>query len=134
MKARVAEGARARTADAPRRARPETASLRRRASSSSGGQVAGLLYLASEVKADDLGHNRVVQLPARSYTLASIWEACQFCYVCNTKTTPLTIFESHMWGGPFREAIWATRGSKEEPRNRRDKPNDVTERPQSDDD
>jgi nucleoside-diphosphate-sugar epimerase len=39
--------------------------------------VAGLLYLASEVNGDDLGHNRVVQLPARSLTLASIWEACQ---------------------------------------------------------
>ena len=31
----------------------------------------------SEVKGDDLGHNRVVQLPARSFTLASIWKACQ---------------------------------------------------------
>ena len=42
----------------------------------------------------------------------SIWGAGQFCYVCNTKKTPLTIFESHMWGGPLREAIWATRGSQ----------------------
>jgi nucleoside-diphosphate-sugar epimerase len=39
--------------------------------------VAGLLYLASEVNGDDLGHNRVVQLPARSFTLAAIWKACQ---------------------------------------------------------
>ena len=39
-----------------------------------------------------------------------------------------------MWGGPLREAIWATRGSQEEPRNRKDKTNDVAERPQSDDD
>ena len=35
--------------------------------------VAGLLYLAATVSAGSLGHNRVVQLPARSYTLTSIW-------------------------------------------------------------
>ena len=39
--------------------------------------VAGLLHLASAVTADSLGHNRVVQLPARSYTLADIWAATQ---------------------------------------------------------
>ena len=39
--------------------------------------VAGLLHLASAVPAEALGHNRVVQLPARSLTLSSIWEATQ---------------------------------------------------------
>ena len=39
-----------------------------------------------------------------------------------------------MWGGPLREAIWATRGIQEEPRNRKDKTNNIAERPQSDDD
>lgn len=39
--------------------------------------VGGLLHLASKVSADALGHNRVVQLPARSYTLDSIWAATQ---------------------------------------------------------
>ncbi len=39
--------------------------------------VEGLLYLAGRVPAEALGHNRVVQIPARSYTLAAIWEACQ---------------------------------------------------------
>lgn len=32
-----------------------------------------LLWLAGRVSAQALGHNRVVQLPARSFTLAEIW-------------------------------------------------------------
>ena len=59
----------------------------------------------------------------------SIWGASRFCYVCNTKKTPLTIFESQMWGGPLREAIWATRGSQEETRNRKDKTNAKKKQP-----
>ena len=51
----------------------------------------------------------------------SIWGAGQLCYVDNTKKTPLTIFESQMWGGPLWEAIWATRGSQEEPERSKDK-------------
>ena len=39
--------------------------------------VASLLYLASEVRGADLGHNRVVQIAAKSYTLSDIWAACQ---------------------------------------------------------
>ena len=39
--------------------------------------VASLLYLASEVRGADLGHNRVVQIAAKSYTLSEIWAACQ---------------------------------------------------------
>ena len=37
----------------------------------------GLLFLASRADAAAMGHNRVVQVPARSYTLADIWAACQ---------------------------------------------------------
>ncbi|EDQ85749.1 uncharacterized protein MONBRDRAFT_34110 [Monosiga brevicollis MX1] len=39
--------------------------------------VAGLIHLASKVDGEAMGHNRVVQLPAKSFTLAMIWEAAQ---------------------------------------------------------
>jgi hypothetical protein len=37
----------------------------------------GLLFLAGVVDGSALGHNRVVQLPAKSYTLSQIWAAAQ---------------------------------------------------------
>jgi len=36
-----------------------------------------LLHLAGQTDAAALGHNRVVQVPARSFTLNEIWAACQ---------------------------------------------------------
>jgi nucleoside-diphosphate-sugar epimerase len=39
--------------------------------------AACLLYLAGPCDGDAMGHNRVVQLPAKSWTLAMIWEAAQ---------------------------------------------------------
>jgi len=39
--------------------------------------VDGLLCLAGSVDAEKLGHNRVVQVPARSLSLNMIWKACQ---------------------------------------------------------
>lgn len=36
-----------------------------------------LLHLAGKTDAAKLGHNRVVQVPARSFTLKEIWAACQ---------------------------------------------------------
>eukprot|EP00051_Salpingoeca_urceolata_P028740 m.487982 g.487982 ORF g.487982 m.487982 type:complete len:344 (-) comp25442_c0_seq1:68-1099(-) len=45
--------------------------------SSLNNNVAGLLYLATKVDGEAIGHNRVVQLPAKSFTLAQIWEATQ---------------------------------------------------------
>eukprot|EP00047_Mylnosiga_fluctuans_P002247 m.223775 g.223775 ORF g.223775 m.223775 type:complete len:351 (+) comp10979_c0_seq1:34-1086(+) len=37
----------------------------------------GLLFLAGTVDGTALGHNRVVQLPAKSFTLSQIWAAAQ---------------------------------------------------------
>lgn len=39
--------------------------------------VAGLLHLATKVTGESMGHNRVVQIPAKSWTLQMIWDACQ---------------------------------------------------------
>eukprot|EP01065_Artemidia_motanka_P011639 TRINITY_DN1630_c0_g1_i1.p1 TRINITY_DN1630_c0_g1~~TRINITY_DN1630_c0_g1_i1.p1 ORF type:complete len:352 (+),score=139.08 TRINITY_DN1630_c0_g1_i1:66-1121(+) len=39
--------------------------------------VRSLLHLASAADAESMGHNRVVQVPAKSFTLADVWEACQ---------------------------------------------------------
>eukprot|EP00756_Hemistasia_phaeocysticola_P043772 Hpha_TRINITY_DN17342_c0_g1::TRINITY_DN17342_c0_g1_i1::g.137867::m.137867 len=40
--------------------------------------VASILHLSGRVEGErDLGHNRVVQLPAKSFTLAQVWEATQ---------------------------------------------------------
>eukprot|EP00911_Craspedida_sp_UC1_P002479 UC1_evm1s1841 len=45
--------------------------------SSLNNNVAGLLHLATAVKGEAMGHNRVVQVPAASFTLDMIWEATQ---------------------------------------------------------
>jgi nucleoside-diphosphate-sugar epimerase len=39
--------------------------------------VDGLLFMSTKVDADEIGHNRVVQIPCKSYNLNMIWEACQ---------------------------------------------------------
>lgn len=39
--------------------------------------VEGLLMLAGKVDGEKMGHNRVVQVPARSLSLQMIWDACQ---------------------------------------------------------
>lgn len=40
--------------------------------------VASILHLAGKVEGErDLGHNRVVQMPAKSFTLGQVWEATQ---------------------------------------------------------
>ena len=36
-----------------------------------------LLFLAGEADGEKMGHNRVVQLPAKSFTLNMLWEAAQ---------------------------------------------------------
>eukprot|EP00039_Didymoeca_costata_P024874 m.11778 g.11778 ORF g.11778 m.11778 type:complete len:347 (-) comp4522_c0_seq1:906-1946(-) len=39
--------------------------------------VEGLLYMSSQVDSEAIGHNRVVQIPCKSFTLQMIWEAAQ---------------------------------------------------------
>ena len=41
----------------------------------------GLLFLAGQVDGVALGHNRVVQLPAKSWTLTQIWDATKVLFL-----------------------------------------------------
>ena len=39
--------------------------------------IAGIIFLASSVDSAAIGHNRVVQIPAKSFCLKDIWQATQ---------------------------------------------------------
>ncbi len=54
----------------------------------------GLLFLAGKIDGAKLEHNRVVQLPAKSYTLSQIWEATQVCFFASSVLSA-TLFVGH---------------------------------------